>query len=327
MLDQSRCWNRFRTGFTLVELLVVIAIIGILVSLLLPAVQSARESARRIQCVNNLKQFGLASHSHLSAHGFFPSSGWGWSWVGDPTRGFGKQQPGGWLFDLLPYVEESNVHRKGDALTGADRNLAIAQANQVVMSILYCPSRRAPRVLPANWTPRNGGFIDQIVRTDYAGNSGSQAFCEISGGPDSYEQADDPGYTWPHDGTEINGVTYMRSEVKVAHIEDGLSKTYLAGEKYVNPDGYDTGALANDNEGAFTGFNNDVNRSSNPAFPPRRDRRGLFTGCGFGSNHQSAWHAAMCDGSVQSVSYSIDPETHSRLGNRGDGQIVDFPSN
>ena len=105
------CISRSRArGFTLVELLVVIAIIGILVGLLLPAVQAAREAARRIQCANNIKQLSLALHNHHDSQGSFPSGGWGYFWTGDPDRGTGRQQPGSWAFSILPYIEQQSVY-------------------------------------------------------------------------------------------------------------------------------------------------------------------------------------------------------------------------
>ena len=110
------------TVFTLVELLVVIAIIGVLVALLLPAVQAARESARRSQCKNNMKQIGLAALLHEDTHGFFPSGGWSSHWSADSNRGFGKNQPGSWFFGVLPYLEQGNLSALGkghDYLTQA----------------------------------------------------------------------------------------------------------------------------------------------------------------------------------------------------------------
>src|SRR5271165_3556364 len=95
-----------RSGFTLVELLVVIAIIGILIALLLPAVQAARESGRRVQCSNNLKQLGLGVLQHVDTCGRFPSDGWGWGWVGDPDHGNRMGQPGGWIYNTLPFIEQ-----------------------------------------------------------------------------------------------------------------------------------------------------------------------------------------------------------------------------
>ena len=88
------------------------------IALLLPAVQAAREAVRRTQCENNLKQIGLAAQIHVNVYKFFPTSGWGPNWVGDPDRGFGVNQPGGWCYNLLPFIDEKPIREFGRGLTG-----------------------------------------------------------------------------------------------------------------------------------------------------------------------------------------------------------------
>ena len=103
----------FRRAFTLIELLVVITIIAILIAMLLPAVNAARESGRRAACSNHLKQLATACRAHEEAQGFLPSGGWGFLWVGDPTLGVGRRQPGSWLYSVLPHIDQQALWNMG----------------------------------------------------------------------------------------------------------------------------------------------------------------------------------------------------------------------
>src|SRR5262245_56477715 len=138
---------RDQHGFTLVELLVVIAIIGILVALLLPAIQAAREAARRTECTNHLKQLSLGALNHENAHKFLPSGGWGFMWTGDPDRGVGATQPGGWPYSLLNFLEEGAVHAIGAGLSDAEKKAQTLRQKATPVPVFYCPTRGQPRLM------------------------------------------------------------------------------------------------------------------------------------------------------------------------------------
>jgi len=313
------------SGFTLVELLVVITIIGVLIALLLPAVQAAREAARRGQCCNNLKQLALAALNHESVVGYFPSGGWGSNWNGDPQYGVDWRQPGGWIFNVLPYIESQSVYDIQTGKTGTEEKNAAAKIMCATpIAAFNCPTRRAPAVLASGYAV-----------SDYAANGGElfHAFDETNGGlmtgPSDYTAGTvSPGRAaWGVVAANSNGIVYGASQTTLTDIKDGASNTYLCAEKYLNSNDYTTGTDAGDDQNMFTGCQDDIVRwvgaGTDTSYTPLPDQANNTNINIFGSAHATGFHAALCDGSVHLIAYAIALETHRRLGNRRDGQVID----
>jgi prepilin-type N-terminal cleavage/methylation domain-containing protein len=321
-------------AFTLVEVLVVIAILGVLVALLLPAVQSAREAARRTQCANNIKQLSVGLMNHESAQRRFPSGGWGWNWMPEPDRGSGIQQPGSWFYCTLPYIEQQALYNLGKGGNAAEVANANRERNLKVLSFFNCPTRRGNELYHNYHTFANCTPHDVSGRGDYAVNGGDQAECQdespLGLGPPDLASGDNGTFIWPTN-EHMTGICYQRSDVQIKHIADGMSQTYLVGERYLNPENYLTGEDYADNSSMFSGFENETIRTTHS--PPKVDTPGDWylvatrfgaSTCGFGSAHSSVFQISFADGSVHSISYGIDEEIHRSLGNRQDEKVVDL---
>jgi prepilin-type N-terminal cleavage/methylation domain-containing protein/prepilin-type processing-associated H-X9-DG protein len=306
-----------RLGFTLVELLVVIAIIGILIALLLPAVQAAREAARRMQCQNHLKQIGLASMVHEEFHGHYPTGGWAWNWAGESDRGFDKRQPAGWAFTILPYLEQELLFRMDSGLTDAERRIAGRRQTETPVVTYYCPTRRSAIAYPFVHDPAfiNIDRPNVIGRTDYAGCVGSLWVPDPAANFSDYASGEAQEVN-----PDSNGVVFRVSSVTLSDITDGTSNTYLIGERNINPDMYTTGTETADDQGWDIGHDRDISRASQEA--PAPDRPGSVRYRIFGSAHGSAFNMLLCDGSVHSIAYEIELAVHQHLGARNDGSPI-----
>jgi prepilin-type N-terminal cleavage/methylation domain-containing protein/prepilin-type processing-associated H-X9-DG protein len=330
-----------KSGFTLVELLVVVTIIAILIALLLPAVQQAREAARKLQCSNNLKESSFAMLHYERNNRFLPSGGWGWFWVGDPDRPAGREQPGGWVYAILPYIEQDALYRMGsdgqpDTWTSAQL-LGSTQRIGVPLAVMNCPSRRTSLPYPMGYFSSGSlafygsNTVNAVGRSDYAACAGDQSDNQTGAGPATLSEAASMTASkgWDSDKAAFTriatGISFLRSEVTVAMISDGMSNTYMLGEKHVNPDNYLTGGDGGDNETMYCGYDSDIYRvtycdaTTHTGYAPLQDTPGLDSGVLFGSPHANSLNMSFCDGSVQAISYSIDPQVHQRLGNRQDG--------
>lgn len=281
LMRRTRC-----SAFTLIELLVVMAIIGMLVGLLLPAVQASREAANRTSCQSNLKQIALAFQLHHDAHRFFPSGGW--EWDSPPTYVQGKpavgpDQRAGWGFQILPYLE-GNSAWAGGAIT------AIGTPDPV----FFCPSRRGPQTVT-----RPDKFIPQL-----SGTTNVHALCDYAAS-----------------NREGTGVVRRYDPVRMREVTDGTAHTLLVGDKRLNVRRLGE-PQDDDNDGYTVGWNEDTIRRTDE--PPKGDHS--VDGDGeklFGSSHVDGINAAFVDGSVHYILYTIDETVFAHLGEKDDGNVLD----
>jgi prepilin-type N-terminal cleavage/methylation domain-containing protein/prepilin-type processing-associated H-X9-DG protein len=273
-----------RLGFTLIELLVVIAIIGVLIGLLLPAVQKVREAAARMQCQNNLKQIGLAFHNHHDQLRYFPTGGWDWWYTPSYANGsplVGEYQQAGWGFQILPYLEQDNVWKAGAVV-----------AVGTPIKTFFCPSRRGPQTVVFSDPAYQGGTPTTTALCDYAAAN------------------------W-----EETGVVRYRHPTRMADITDGTSNTLLAGDKRLNRAKLGQ-PQADDDTGYASGFDADVIRMTTRPSAPDYNAPTGDGDMRFGSSHTGVFNAVFADGSVHSLAYSISPDTFRCLGDKADGQVI-----
>lgn len=320
-------------AFTLVELLVVIAIIGILIALLLPAVQAAREAARRAQCVNQLKQIGLACHNLENTYGFFPTGGT--SPAPDLAMSGGKvagpsEQMLSWPFQILSYLEQDAIHRIPDTQSGDMPAIEVEQAiASIVVTYYACPSRRKP-------TNQSGRYLLDYASAHPA--TAPQAIPQsfVPRGTESNSQFwygnMSPVPNTGHLGRYYGLITRARYS-KPCHIRDatdGLSKTMLIGEKWLNTKHYATGDW-HDDRGWTDGWDPDTIRST--GYPPRADapdpprsQAGYddTKAYSFGGAHTGGFNCVFGDGAVHFINFSVDQQIFNFLGDRRDGNPVDI---
>jgi prepilin-type N-terminal cleavage/methylation domain-containing protein len=305
-------------GYTLVEILVAIGILGILTALILPAVQSAREMARRAECINHLRQLSQACLVREASLGHLPAGGWAHNWSPDPDCGSGPEQPGTWTYNILAHLDEAPLQEAGrdghrDRFT-VDQLRSAATRLMMPVAVFHCPSRRTASAYPGKLKQLNSLEVEVTARGDYAACAG-----------DRFLRADVPStaMTKPWEPAEdTGGVVFQRSSVTLGRVGDGTSHTYLIGEKFVEPMLYEDSSIAE--PAGMWSYDWGVVRVASKEQLPWQDQNISETGGSalgafrFGSPHPGAWHVAFLDGSVQALGYDIDPAVHAEHGRRND---------
>jgi prepilin-type N-terminal cleavage/methylation domain-containing protein/prepilin-type processing-associated H-X9-DG protein len=312
--------GRRRAAFTLIELLVVIAIIAILIALLVPAVQKVREAAARTQCINNLKQIGLAIHSYHDARKQFP-----------PAR-VGRDAYATWPVLVAPYLEQGSLANLWDITKPYDAQIN-PLARTTLVPVFFCPSRRAPMLSPAS---ENGDPPPADGNGHMEGACGDYAVCDGDGHNRNDTTANGaiiaPYLTNPAigDNNPYPAPIYsFRSMTKMASISDGTSNTLLAGEKHINQKGL--GKAAEGDNAYYSGYNYVsaqrsagwyIDGSGAKQSKPLMKMTDGTADIRFGSWHTGICNFVFCDGSVRSLPFNIDINTLRLLAVRNDGQPI-----
>ena len=344
--------NAQRKAFTLIELLVVIAIIGVLIALLVPAVQKVRESAARLQCVNNLKQIGLALHAYHGVYQQFPSG-----YVDGNTNSASTPDndvgPGwGWASFILPYLEQGNVYNQINFKVGVGIGVNV-QVSQTQLPVFQCPSDNNQQ----NAIIYDSSFTNPIATVAHGNYVGCNGWVECFGNAGgNYQSSSDGGAAEDGDGAQTgtgwtgNGLFYRNSQIKINQVTDGLSNTIMVGERCAthSPSTW-TGAVtggrspawmatqpwtgpytppaAAPNTGNGTAYDNaDYNEAlvlahGNRSHTPNADHPN-FDPDTFWSMHPGGANFLFGDGSVHFLTTNIDPSTYQWMCTFAGGEVL-----
>ncbi len=408
------------------------AILTTLGFLFLPAIQSARESSRLASCRNHISQLSKGMLQHEHSLGYFPSAGWSPSWLGVADRMGDSAQPGGWAYDILPYIEETATRNLVANVPAGGMNAAYGKLAAAPLPMFSCPSRRSSQALPLTSASFQGGTVvlTRATRGDFAVNSGSggsetagfeglcpqlglyaSAISAAAGGSSgngngkgkggsqttgnskkisichappgnptkgntlsiaisglnghqnhpgdrlgACDTCDDPvesilsspaslseGDAWRKMSMAerlvelgdmgipdivMDGMAGRMTRLQAAGVFDGLSNTYLIGEKQVASDRYTAGDAPGDSAPLLAGYSSNTSRWA--IVPPAPDEK-LTTkndARAFGSGHRGGWNVAFADGMVRTMSFDIDQKVHKQLSTRNGisrGEMAGMP--
>ncbi|MCH2114857.1 MAG: DUF1559 domain-containing protein [Pirellulales bacterium] len=321
----------YKSAFTLVELLVVIAITGILTSLLLPAVQSAREAAKQINCQNNLKQIALSVCNYHDIRKILPPARFA-TRPGEPEEHNCALDQPSWFVHIMPFIEQTNLFDGFDLFDSFES--APKESVEQALSIFICPSRRnsatavsEEQIFTETLPCGCGGVTRRVPRAalgDYAANHGDVSSGWLGESTDFYYAGNGTGSIISVRPMCTGGKSVgWTDRINLASLLDGTSNTFLIGEKHIPPNKFKMPPL--DGPIYSSLYFPSIARVGGPGVPIVRnqfqDEPVVFQ---FGSSHPQICNFAMADGSVQSISNTIDTITLGRLCHRADSEIINY---